>query len=51
MLVASANLQAEEIPVKECLYAGPYRVERPVMMDSVDLQGKNFQDDEWLKAH
>ena len=50
LLLASTYTYAEDVPVTECQYAGPYMLERPVMIDSVNLQGKTFQDDEWLKA-
>ena len=50
LLLASTYTYAEDVPVTECRYAGPYMLERPVMMDSVNLQGKTFQDEEWLKS-
>ena len=50
VLLASTNVKAEDIPVRECRYAGPFKLERPVMMDSVNLKGKNFSEDDWVQT-
>ena len=49
LLAACVGLSAENLPVTSCRYAGPYVLERPVMIDSLNLSGTAFADEEWLK--
>ena len=45
MLSLSLAAQAQHVtPVKEALLAGPYAVSSPVMLDTVDVNGKKFED-------
>ena len=48
-LILAHSLLAREIPVTEVLYAGPYRVVLPYMVDSLNVKGERYGEKELLK--
>ena len=49
-LCASMLASAENIDVKTFRYAGPYPVQQPYMVDSVDVNSKAFVMKNWLET-
>lgn len=49
-LFFTCSLFAKEIPIVEALYAGPYEVERPYMVDSLNVKGETYGEKEMLKT-
>lgn len=49
-LCACCTLFAEEIPVRQFRYAGPYEIKNPFLVDSLDVNSKKFTDAELLKT-
>lgn len=45
MSLLSAGAAAETVPVNEFNYYGPFPLQAPLMIDSVDVNGKKFSDD------
>ena len=43
-LCICCNLFAEEVPVKQLRYAGPYEIKGPFLVDGLDLNSKKFTD-------
>ena len=43
MLLASTSVLADDIGVTSFRYAGPYTVQQPIMMDSLDVNSKAFE--------
>lgn len=49
-LCTCCSLFAEEVPVKQFRYAGPYEVKKPFLADSLDVNSKKFTDEALLKT-
>lgn len=45
-----AGLKAENIDIKTFLYTGPYAIQNPVMLDSVDVNSKKYNDEQRLNT-
>lgn len=45
-----AGLKAENIDIKTFLYTGPYAIQNPVMLDSVDVNSKKYDDEQRLNT-
>lgn len=48
-LLFASSLWAETLPVKQLRHAGPFVVQSPVMLDSLDTQGKAFEQKSLLR--
>lgn len=44
------SLSAREVPISEVLYAGPYKIERPYMVDDLNVKGEKYGEKEMLKT-
>lgn len=44
------GLKAENIDIKTFLYTGPYAIQNPVMLDSVDVNSKKYDDEQRLNT-
>lgn len=49
-LCTCCSLFAEEVPVKQFRYAGPYEIKEPFIVDSLDVNSKKFTDAGLLKT-
>jgi len=50
VVLFSWGAKAENIEVNSFLYAGPYPIHKPVMLDSVDVNSKKFDDARLLET-
>lgn len=49
-LCGCCHLFAEEVTVKQYNYAGPYAVQKPFLVDSLNVHGKKFAEKELIKT-
>lgn len=49
-LCSCYSLFAEEVPVKQFKYAGPYSVQKPFLIDSLDVNSRKYAEKELLKT-
>lgn len=49
-LFLASSLFAREIPINEVLYAGPYKVELPYMVDDLNVKGEKYDEKQMVKT-
>ena len=49
-LCSCYSLFAEEVPVNQLKYAGPYSVQKPFLIDSLDVNSRKYAEKELLKT-
>ncbi|MDR0660617.1 MAG: prolyl oligopeptidase family serine peptidase [Prevotellaceae bacterium] len=50
VLLCAYSLAAREIPINEVLYAGPYKIAQPYMVDSLNVKGEKYGEKEMVKT-
>lgn len=49
-MLSVSSLKAKEVTIHEVLYAGPFQVQYPYMVDSLNVKSETFSDKELLKT-
>ena len=50
-LFFTCSLFAREISISEVLYAGPYKIEQPYMVDDLNVKGEKYDEKQQLKTY